>query len=86
MDLNNEIMKKGAAAVEAEITTKIKVHNYITATCLIVSLVLCVMYSREYELSKAKSNQLEQRAARINEKNDTIKLLEELNINLSKTQ
>ncbi len=43
-------------------------------------------YSREAELSKAKSNQLEQRNARINEKNDTIKLLEELNINLSKTK
>lgn len=86
MDLNNEIMKKGASAVEAEITTKIKIHNYVTTTCLIISLVLGVMYSREKELSKAKSNQLEQRNARINEKNDTIKLLEELNINLSKTQ
>lgn len=84
MNLNSEIMIKGPAAVEAEITTAIKAYKYITATALLVSLVVCVMYSREAELSKAKSGQLQQRDYKIADDSSKIKLLEDTNINLSK--
>ncbi len=86
MNLNDEIMEKGPAVVQAEFTTTIRVHKYVAVIALIFCLVFSVMYSRESENSKAKSNQLQQREATINEKCDQIKLLEELNINLSKNQ
>ena len=84
MNLNNELLEKGPVILEAEFTTEIRVHKYITTTALIISLVVCIMYGREVELSKAKSSQLQQRDAKIAESGDQIKLLEELNINLSK--
>jgi hypothetical protein len=44
------------------------------------------MYNQENVLSKAKSNQLQQRDAIIAEKTEQIKILEEFNINLSKNK
>lgn len=86
MNLHNELLTKELHVLEAEINNKISVYRYITVISLIVSLLVCIMYNRENELSKAKSSQLHQREARIIEKNQQIQLLEELNINLSKNK
>lgn len=86
MNLNDEIITKGFPVVASEITNKIRVYKYITVVSLILCLVFSVKYSTEAENSKAKSSQLQQKDATIIEKLDQIKLLEELNINLSKTQ
>lgn len=86
MNLHNELLTKELYVLEAEINNKISVYKYITVISLMVSLVGCIMYNRENELSKAKSSQLHQREARIIEKNQQIQLLEELNINLSKNK
>lgn len=86
MNLNDEIMKKGPSTVESEITTEIRVYKYVTIISLFACLVFCRWYNIETELSRAKSYQLLQRDATIIEKCDQIKLLEELNINLSKTK
>lgn len=86
MNLHNELLTKELHVLETEINNKISVYRYITVISLMVSLLVCIMYNRENELSKAKSSQLHQREARIIEKNQQIQLLEELNINLSKNK
>lgn len=84
MNLNNEILIKGSAAVQTEIITSQKVYRYISTVSIIMALALSVAYSRERELSKAKSGQLNQRITAHTEDSVKIKLLEEVNINLSK--
>lgn len=86
MNLHNELLTKEIHVLEAEINSKISIYRYIAVISLVASLACCIMYNQENELSKAKSRQLRQREARINEKNQQIQLLEELNINLSKTK
>jgi hypothetical protein len=86
MNLHNELLTKELDVVQAEITSKIGFYKYMTLICLIVSLSCCIMYNQENVLSKAKSNQLQQRDAIIAEKTEQIKILEEFNINLSKNK
>lgn len=86
MDLNNEIMMKGPSVLEVEITNKISFYKYVAVISLMVGLACCIMYNQEHELSRAKSNQLQQREVVITEKSNQIKILEEFNINLSKNK
>ena len=86
MNLNNEIITKGPCVVEAEITSKLGFYKYVSLICVLTSLAFCVMYSHERELSKAKSTQIQQKDVTITEKSNQIKILEEFNINLSKTK
>jgi hypothetical protein len=86
MNLHNELLTKEFDVVQTETTNKISIYRYISVISLMVSLVCCIMYSHENELNKAQSNQIQQRDAKIIEKNEQIKILEEFNINLSKNK